>query len=98
MSVETSGSSLYWRMPSSGPVSARSAKAAFTESTSVERFTVHTRSTTEPVGIGARTAMPFSFPSSSGITSPIALAAPVEVGTRLIAAARARRRSLWGRS
>ncbi len=32
------------------------------------------------------------------MTSPSALAAPVEVGTRLIAAARARRRSEWGSS
>ena len=64
----------------------------------VSRPTLHTRSTTEPIGIGARTAIPLSFPSSSGITRPIALAAPVDVGTRLIAAARARRRSLWGRS
>ena len=53
---------------------------------------------TEPVITGARTAMPFSRPSSSGRTRPTALAAPVEVGTRLAAAARARRRSLWGPS
>ena len=32
------------------------------------------------------------------MTTPIALAAPVDVGMRLIAAARARRRSLCGRS
>jgi hypothetical protein len=31
-------------------------------------------------------------------TSPVARAAPVEVGTMLMAAARARRRSLWGPS
>ena len=31
-------------------------------------------------------------------TRLVARAAPVEVGTMLIAAARARRRSLWGRS
>ena len=42
--------------------------------------------------------MPFSLPSSSGITRPIALAAPVEVGIRFTAAARARRRSLCGAS
>ena len=52
----------------------------------------------EPVGTGARTEMPSTLPFSSGRTSPIALAAPVEVGIRLIAAARARRRSSCGRS
>ena len=57
-----------------------------------------TRSVTEPVGTGARTEMPSSLPLRSGSTRPIALAAPVEVGIRLIAAARARRRSLCGRS
>ena len=42
--------------------------------------------------------MPSILPFSSGRTIPIARAAPVEVGIRLIAAARARRRSLCGRS
>ena len=42
--------------------------------------------------------MPSTLPWSSGSTSPIAFAAPVDVGTRLIAAARARRRSLCGAS
>ena len=42
--------------------------------------------------------MPSTLPFSSGMTTPIARAAPVEVGIRLIAAARARRRSLCGRS
>ena len=52
----------------------------------------------DPVGTGARTEMPSTFPFRCGRTSPIAFAAPVEVGIRLIAAARARRRSLCGRS
>ena len=56
------------------------------------------RSTSEPVGTGTRTAKPCSLPSSSGITRPIAFAAPVDVGTRFAAAARARRRSLCGAS
>ena len=43
-------------------------------------------------------ATPFSLPLSSGMTRPIAFAAPVEVGIRLIAAARARRRSECGMS
>ena len=38
-----------------------------------------------------------SLPASSGITSPSAFAAPVDVGIRFSAAARARRRSLCGR-
>ena len=98
MSLETIGSSLYLRMPSSAPLSAFSANALLTSSTLVGRATSQTRSTTEPVITGARTAMPLSLPSSSGITRPIALAAPVLVGTRLAAAARARRRSLCGPS
>ena len=64
----------------------------------VSRAAEKTRSTTDPVATGARTAMPLSLPASSGITSPMAFAAPVEVGTRFTAAARARRRSLWGAS
>ena len=87
MSLDTIGSSEYLRIPSSGPLSARAANASLTSSTLVARPTSQTRSTTEPVITGARTAMPFSLPSSSGTTRPIALAAPVEVGTRFAAAA-----------
>ena len=47
---------------------------------------------------GARTEIPFSLPFSFGRTRPTAFAAPVVVGIRLIAAARARRRSLCGMS
>ena len=50
---------------------------------------VKVRSTTEPVITGARTANPFSLPARSGRTSPTALAAPVVVGIRFCAAARA---------
>ena len=56
------------------------------------------KSTIEPVGTGARIDMPSTFPLRAGMTTPIARAAPVEVGMRLIAAARARRRSLCGKS
>ena len=56
------------------------------------------RSTTETFGVGTRIAIPSSFPFSSGMTSETALAAPVVVGIIDIAAARARRRSLCGRS
>ncbi len=49
-----------------------------------------TKSTTETSGVGTRKAIPFIFPFSSGITRPIALAAPVDVGTIERAAARPR--------
>jgi len=38
------------------------------------------RSTTDTSGVGTRKAIPVSFPFSSGITFPTALAAPVEAG------------------
>ena len=41
----------------------------------------------EPVGTGTRCAEPINLPFNSGITKPIALAAPVELGTMLTAAA-----------
>ena len=68
--------------------------AAFTSSTLVPFSTSTTKSTNETVGVGTRTESPFSLPSSSGITMPIAFAAPVEVGIIDTAAALARRRSL----
>ena len=43
-------------------------------------------------------ATPSIFPFTAGSTSAVALAAPVVVGIMDMAAARARRRSLWGRS
>src|SRR5215211_6474474 len=97
MSCETIGSSVYWRIPSSGPPAARR-NVSLTSSTLVSRPTRTTRSTIEPVETGARIAMPSTLPCSSGSTRPIARAAPVDVGMRLIAAARARRRSSCGRS
>jgi len=57
-----------------------------------------TRSTTETFGVGTRIEKPSTLPPNSGMTSFSALAAPVEVGIMLIAAARARRRSLCGKS
>ena len=98
MSRETIGSSVYPSMPTSGPDSEAARKAALTSSTVVSRPTWTVRSTTEPSGVGTRSAMPSSFPFRAGMTSPIARAAPVEVGMIDSAAARARRRSLWGRS
>ncbi len=56
------------------------------------------KSVMEPSGTGTRSALPSSLPFMDGSTSPVARAAPVEAGMMLMAAARARRRSLWGRS
>lgn len=56
------------------------------------------RSTRETVEVGTLTAMPVSFPATSGRTRPTALAAPVVVGIMDMAAALARRMSEWGRS
>ena len=89
-SMETRGSSATARMPFMGP-SAASRNAALISS-AVHFFSVWmTMSTTETLGVGTRSAMPLSFPLSWGSTSATALAAPVEVGTMLSAAARARR-------
>src|SRR6266571_4388388 len=84
-------------MPCSGP-SAAAFIAWLTSSTLVSRLAVKVRSVAEPFGTGTRSAYPSSLPFSSGSTRPIALAAPVEVGTMLIAAALARRRSRCGPS
>ena len=56
-------------------------------------FNVATRSVIEPVGVGTRNDMPSSLPLSSGMTLPIARAAPVVLGMIESAAARIRRRS-----
>jgi hypothetical protein len=56
------------------------------------------RSTSETLGVGTRTEVPLSLPFKAGITSATALAAPVVEGIIESAAARARRRSLCGRS
>ena len=53
-------------------------------------------SVTEPSGTGTRRAIPSIRPSSSGMTSAVARAAPVVVGTMERAAARPRRRLRTG--
>src|SRR5204863_6940082 len=80
-----------------GP-SAAALSAAFTSSAVVFLFSIAARSTTDTFGVGTRIAKPSSLPLSSGSTSPTATAAPVVVGIIDNAAARARRRSLCGRS
>src|SRR3712207_5901911 len=52
----------------------------------------------EPVGAGTRRLVPSNLPFREGSTCDTAFAAPVLVGMMLTAAARARRRSLCGRS
>ena len=62
-------------------------------------FQLRTRkSVMDPQLTGTRIAMPSNFPFRSGMTSVTAFAAPVVVGIILVAAARARRRSLCGAS
>ena len=73
-------------------------KAALTSSTVTSRRRMPTKSVIEPSGTGTRSAVPSSLPFIASSTSPVARAAPVDVGMMLIAAARARRRSLWGPS
>ena len=58
----------------------------------------NTMSAIDPTGIGARTAIPSNLPASSGTARVVARAAPVEVGTRLAAPARPRRKFLLGPS
>ena len=60
---------------------------SLTSLTLVSVFAVKVRSTAESFGVGTLKAEPSSFPLSSGSTSPIALAAPVEVGIIYKAAA-----------
>ena len=86
-STDTSGSSQTAKIPFNGP-SAAFLKAALTSS-AVRPFlaTLTTRSTTETLGVGTRSAMPLSLPLSWGNTNDTALAAPVLVGTMFSAAA-----------
>ncbi len=91
-SLETNGSSQKLRMPRMFP-SAASLRAALTSSFVVDVLTSQTRSTNETVGVGTLTESPFSLPCNSGMTSPIAFAAPVDVGIMFKAAPRALLRS-----
>src|SRR6266516_6368829 len=91
-STETNSSSQYCMMPFSGPPAA-ALKAWFTDSTVTGLLVQTVRSTSDTSGVGTRIAIPSSLPFSSGRTSPIAFAAPVEVGIIESAAARARRKS-----
>ncbi len=92
-SHETSGAELISKTPFIGPLDALLISWLIS-STLMFFFSSHTRSITDTFGTGTRTAVPSSLPESSGKTWPIALAAPVEVGTKDNAAPRARRGSL----
>src|SRR5215472_2664693 len=97
-SDDTNSCSSYPRYPFSGPDSDAFFSAALTSSFVVFFSTQTTKSTTETLGVGTRIENPSTLPPSSGITSFKAFAAPVEVGIIDSAAARARRRSLCGKS
>src|SRR6516165_7898001 len=92
-STDTFGWSVQPRMPLSW-LAAASLTALLISSLSVLRLATNLKSIIETLGVGTRMATPSSLPFSSGSTRPTALAAPVEVGTNDIAAARARYRSL----
>src|SRR5579863_9684486 len=97
-SDDTSSSVSNPRYPFKGPDSDAFFNAAFTSSLVVFFSTHTTKSTTETFGVGTRMENPSTLPPSSGITNLSAFAAPVEVGIIFSAAARARRRSLCGKS
>src|SRR2546426_577613 len=96
-SMETSSSSVASRMPRSLPAAA-SRNASLICCTLAGLASSAVRSTTETFGVGTRMAIPSSLPLRCGSTRPTAVAAPVVVGIMLTAPARARRRSLWGKS
>ena len=81
-------------MPFSGPDAAAFLNAALICATDAAVFRLAVKSTIEPVGTGTRNDVPSSLPFIDSSTSAVARAAPVLVGTMLIAAPRARRRSL----
>ena len=72
-------------------------KASLISSTVVER-TMAVKSVMLPTGMGTRSEVPSRRPFMEASTRLVARAAPVEVGTMLIAAALERRRSLCAKS
>src|SRR4029079_19413657 len=88
-SVETSGLSLTPSTPFSVPLAA-AIIALLISSTVVGRADWQARSIMLTFGTGTRIEAPSSLPLSSGSTRPTAFAAPVEVGIKFTALARAR--------
>jgi hypothetical protein len=72
------------RNPLRGPDSLAALSRAFTSSLLVFFATLKTQSVMLPFVRGTRTARPLSFPLSSGNTSAMAVADPVDVGDRLV--------------
>ena len=70
-------------MPWRGALVAAFWNAALTASAVVGRLNSTVMSVMELFATGMRTANPFSLPLSSGMTSPMAFAEPVEVGKKL---------------
>src|SRR5215831_1554040 len=93
-SVETTSSSVYPMIPFIGP-SAAAFMAALMSSYAAGLARRQVRSTTDTSATGTRNAMPVSFPLSSGITLPTALAAPVLDGIMFDAAPRPPRQSFF---
>mmetsp|Transcript_58930 Transcript_58930/g.120636 ORF Transcript_58930/g.120636 Transcript_58930/m.120636 type:complete len:263 (-) Transcript_58930:170-958(-) len=93
-SVETRGRSSNPKIPFSGPSDAALSKP-LTSSAVVVLPTLNTQSVMDPLHNGTRTARPLSFPLSSGNTSAIAVALPVEVGERFVMPDRPRRKSCF---
>src|SRR6187200_2711953 len=98
MSLDTIGASVNLKNPFNGPALAADRYASVISPSDTSVRTSHVKSVADPVGTGTRNAYPSNFPCRCGNTNPIALAAPVDVGTTFNAAARARRRSLCGPS
>ncbi|XP_006894993.1 PREDICTED: uncharacterized protein LOC102855818 [Elephantulus edwardii] len=91
-SQETTWSSVYPRMPLRGPSDA--CFTTFLMSSYLAAFSRRqVRSTTDALGVGTRKAMPVSFPFSSGMALPTALAAPLDAGMMFWAAPRPSRHS-----
>merc|ERR1719510_2894038 len=92
-SVDTTSSSVQSSTPAMSPAAA--SFTAATISSYLAPFSKRqVKSTTETSGVGTRKAMPVSFPFTSGITLPTALAAPVDEGMMFWDAQRPPRQSL----
>ena len=97
MSADTSGSSVKSRMPSKRPVPACALQRRVDlVLRRVALLRLHAEVDERDVGHRDAHRDAVQLAASAGITSPIAFAAPVDVGIIDTAAARARRRSLCG--
>ena len=97
ISTETIGSVVYSMLPARY-VSQAFRNASLMSSMVASCCNTQVRSVNDPSGVGTRTDIPSSFPSSSGMTMVTAFAAPVVVGIIFKAAALPLLKSLCGRS